>query len=371
MTNELQTLCAILRGDVTATPGGEARERLLHEARVHRVDRLVAWRTSQVDADMRAEALLEEVEVRELNRVLAGLESHGVVPIVLKGAALAHSHYEESWLRPRLDSDLLISSSQREVVTTVLGDLGYTRPPFITGELVMYQMPFERIGVTGQTHALDLHWRLANPQMLASLPDYDELSSRAMTIHVRGQAMRTPGPVDALLLACVHRAAHHDLSDELLWLYDIHLVTMRLTTSEWSHFVGLASRCQVRALCVDGLRAAERSFSTPVPDDVLARLADLSRSTEPSAVFLRKDLTRFDRLVADVRALSYSERARLLAEHVFPDAGYVTQKYGVRSRAALPFLLVRRSASGLARWITQRPRDTRSRSAVSSNSGCD
>ena len=351
MTNELEALCAILRGESTAIPGGEAGDRLLSEARAHRVDRLVAWRTGQIDGSLRAEAMLDELDVRELNRVLAGLESRGVVPLVLKGAALAHTHYEESWLRPRLDSDLLIASSDREVVIDVLGGLGYTRPPFITGELVMYQMPFERVGAMGQTHALDLHWRVANPQMLASLPDYEELFSRAVTVHARGQSMRTPSPVDALLLACVHRAAHHDLSDELLWLYDIHLVAQRFTSAEWEDFVRLSSRCQVRALCVNGLGAAQRWFHTPIPDDVLTCLTDSAPSIEQSAVYLRKDLTRFDRLWTDLRVLSYAKRVRLLAEHTLPPADYIKSKYGVRQGLLLPLLYLRRVADGVAMWV--------------------
>lgn len=353
MTHEIRALCAILRGESIATPGEEARDRLLSEARAHRVDRLVAWRTNQIDDDLRAEAMLDEIDVTELTRVLAGLESRGVVPLVLKGAALAQTHYEESWLRPRLDSDLLIGCSEREVVSDVLCDLGYTRPPFITGELIMYQMPFERVGAVGRTHALDVHWRVANPQILATLPDYDELSSRAVTVRARGQSMRVPSPVDALLLACVHRAAHHDLSDELLWLYDIHLVAQRFTTGEWEHLVRLSSRCQVRALCVDGLRTAHRCFHTPIPEDVLTRLTEGSRSTEQSAVYLRKDLTRFDRLLADLRALSYAKRVRLLGEHALPPANYVVTKYGVHWRPLLPLLYLRRVVRGVGGWVSR------------------
>jgi hypothetical protein len=356
VTNELEALCAILRGESTAMPSGDAGDRLLSEARAHRVDRLVAWRTNRIDGDLRAEAMLDEIEVRELNRVLADLESRSVVPLVLKGAALAHTHYEESWLRPRLDSDLLIASSERDVVIDTLCGRGYTRPPFITGELVMYQMPFERVGAMGETHAIDVHWRLANPQMLASLPDYEELSSRAVTVHARGHSIRTPSPVDALLLACVHRAAHHDLSDELLWLYDIHLVAQRFTIAEWEDFVRLSSRCQVRALCVDGLCAAQRCFQTPIAGDVLTQLTDSSQSIERSAVYLRKDLTRFDRLRADLRALSYAQRVRLLAEHALPPADYIKHKYGSRRRVLLPLWYLRRVVDGVAGWVSQATR---------------
>ena len=81
-------LCAVLRRELTALPDGEERERLLAVAREHRIDRLVCWLTGHVDDEQRAEAILDEIQVAELNRVLAKLEEHGVVPLVLKGAAL-------------------------------------------------------------------------------------------------------------------------------------------------------------------------------------------------------------------------------------------------------------------------------------------
>ena len=342
-------LCATLRGESNDLPMGEELDRLLATARTNRVDRLLAWRTGQISDELRAVAILDEVDIRELNRVLATLEVHGIVPLVIKGAALAHTHYEESWLRPRVDVDLLIDSSQRARVIDVLHALGYTRPAFISGELVMYQMPFVRVTATGEMH-LDVHWRVANPQVFADLPAYDELAQRACTISIRGRSVRTPRAVDALLLACVHRAAHHDLSDDLIWLYDIHLLATRFTAADWSDFVSLASAHRVRALCADGLRSAHACFHTPIPLDISAHLVSDDERLERSAMYLRKDLTRLGRLMLDLRALNTRARVRLLTEHLIPPVGYVSQKYGVRPGVFLPLSYLRRLAEGLPRF---------------------
>ena len=341
-------LCAILRGNSNDVASGEERERLFAAAQANRVDRLVAWRTGQISDELRAAAILDEVDVRELNRVLGGLEARGLVPLVIKGAALAHTHYEQSWLRPRVDSDLLIASSHRARVIDVLQGLGYTRPTFISGELVMYQMPFARVTATGDMH-LDVHWRLANPQIFADMPAYEELAERASTISIRGQSVRAPCPVDALLLACVHRAAHHNLSEDLLWLYDVHLLAQRFTTREWSDFVAFSSKYRVRAICVSGLTSARDCFDTSLPGEVLSHLTDHIQK-EPSAVYLKKDLTRLDRLVADLRVLTPRARLRLLTEHLLPPARYIREKYGVRTRPLLPLFYLRRLAAGLPRF---------------------
>ena len=342
-------LCAILRGESTDLPVGKERDQLLAAARTHRVDRLMAWRTGQIDDAHRAAAILDEVEVRELNRVLVALEAHGVAPLVLKGAALAHTHYRESWLRPRLDADLLIPDSQRQLVADILHDLGFVRPLLISGELVMYQMAFARLGPIGEMH-LDVHWRVANPQTLAEMPNYEELASRACTISVRGQSVRTLSPVDGLLLACVHRAAHHGLSDDLIWLYDIHLLAERFSATEWADFVALATRHQVRSLCSSGLQAARDSFHTPIPREVMLCLTDVARGAEKSAVYLRKDLTRLERLLADLGALGLRARLRLLFEHLIPPAGYISAKYSVRHRSLLPLFYLRRVVEGIGHW---------------------
>jgi hypothetical protein len=345
-------LCAILRGETVASLDDAERDALFAAARVHRVDRLLAWQTRQIDDGVRATVLLDELDVRELNRVIAALESAGVVPLVLKGAALAHTHYAASWLRPRVDADLMIAMDQRQLATDVLHELGYQRPPFISGELVMSQMPFVRTGDLGREHALDVHWRISNPQRLADLPGYDELAARATTIIVRGQSVRTPCPMDGLLLACVHRAAHHDLSDHLLWIFDIHLLAQWFSEDEWTNFVALASKHEVRALCASGLQSASRCFYTAIPADVIARLAGGSHRPEPSAVYLRKDLTQVHRLLIDLRALQPRARIKLLVEHVIPPAEYVGEKYGVRRKYLLPFFYVRRMVEGVGSWVS-------------------
>jgi hypothetical protein len=329
-------LCAILRGESIALPEGEERDRLIAAARAHRIDRLVASRTAQIDDGLRAEAILDEIQVRELNRVLARLGSRGIEPLVLKGAALAHTHYEESWLRSRLDADLLIARSDRQRVVEALYAVGYSPLPLISGELVMSQMPFGYTDTMGMDHVLDVHWRVANPQRLANLPGYEELASRASVISVRGQAMRTPCPVDALLLACVHRAAHHDSADDLLWLFDIHLIAERFSPLEWKDFTALASKHEVRALCHDGLALARDSFRTPIPRDIFVHLN--KGPEERSAVFLKKNLTRLDKLVADLRALRTRAQVRLVFEHLFPPASYISEKYDTQRRVLLPIL---------------------------------
>lgn len=307
--------------------------------------------TSVVDGQFQAPiaVLMDGVRVRELIRVLRALEDAGVTPVVFKGAALAHTHYAESWRRPREDADLLIAPESRQRVFALLTDLGYQRPAFIAGDLVMYQAPFARVDRLGVEHALDVHWRIANPQVVSQVITHAELVARSMTVLVDGHPMRVPSPVDALILACVHRAAHHADSEDAIWLSDIHLIATRFDAGEWRTLAERAASRSVRALCARGLRLASDRFQTRLPSDLLTELG--AGSAEPSAVFLRKDLRPVDRLSADIRALGPRAAARLVREHLFPPAEYVRAVYGVRHRALLPVYYAARMWAGMFKWF--------------------
>ena len=362
-----ELLCAILRGDAAELPNGEARARLYALARSHRVHLLLAWRlhntrlpsnggedkAAALAPEIRVEALVDEIRVRELTRVVEALEKQGTRPVVFKGAALAHTHYAESWLRPRLDADILIDPMKRTETFACLRDLGYSRPAFISGDLVMHQAPFVRTDDTGVEHVLDVHWRIVNPHAIAGVVSSGEMYADSATLLVNGGTLRVPSAIHALMAACVHRAAHHNDDEDLLWLYDIHLLADRLERQEWSHFVELASARAVRAICARGLSLSVDRFRTPVPREVLA---SLTRETgagrrEPSSVYLKKDLRLVTRLASDLRALGGWAGARLIREHLFPPAEYMQEMYGVRSRALLPAFYLRRILSGASKWV--------------------
>ena len=128
---------------------------------------------------MRAAAVDDVARTRELVRMAAALEAAGCQPIVFKGAALAHTHYRQPWLRPRLDVDVLVAERGQERASRALRDLGYERPPFVSGRLVMYQEPFVRAEAGGLEHVVDLHWRVANPQAVSRVLSHAELAARS------------------------------------------------------------------------------------------------------------------------------------------------------------------------------------------------
>jgi hypothetical protein len=346
----MRELCALVAGEAAVCPDERVPE-LLALARTHRVHLLVARRVAREDlrVEARVEAARDTLRVRELRRVTAALEAGGCAPVVFKGAALALTHYQDSWLRPRLDADVLVDPASRPRAAAALAALGYTRPPMTAGRYVMHQQMYVRPDPVVGEHVIDLHWKVANPNLLAGLPDHAELRARSAGVRLQGETVRVASPADALVIACVHRAAHHASSDELLWLYDIHLVASRLTAEEWAAALRVATRARVAAVVRNGLDLASRAFGPCAPAPVLTALAAVRPA--PSVLFLRRDLRPFDRLRADVAALGAAGGARLIAEHLFPPASYMREKYGLRSGAQLPFAYARRLVGGVGGWL--------------------
>jgi len=342
-------LTVIVRGAALA-PEAPDEGLLLALAREHRVDALLAWRTGTRRDEVRGLAVVDALRSREIARVVQTLAAvPGAQPLLFKGAALAHTIYPVPWLRPRLDTDILIAPASTAAAFDALAALGYTRETSTSGALVISQAPFTRVDERGVTHALDVHWQIANWQLIARAASHAELASRAIAVAPLGPAARAIAHADALLIACLHRAAHHRDSEELLWLYDIHLLTERLTADDWSVFLARARRAAVQALCHRGLTLAAESFDSPLPAAVLSELAHAHR--EPSAIYLSKQLRLVDGLMADLRTLPLRHRVRLLAEHLCPPAEYMRQRYGAASRAALLVSYARRIAAGLPRWF--------------------
>jgi hypothetical protein len=361
----LDTLAAILRGDAVPADAwrGVDTDAFCAAADRHGVLPLIAerWRT---DADGPPEALAARVrelarghaafdmarEV-ELRASLSALEAAGVRPVLFKGAHLAYSDYPRPDLRPRLDTDVLIpaDASARKAAHDALTALGYDAPPPVGGDLVMAQRAYVKRQDGRARHTIDVHWRVANPQLFARVLGHEELVRNAVALPRLGPAARGPSGAHALMLACVHRVAHHGGSDCLIWLYDIDRIARRLAIDDWSRFLALATERQVSEVCLVSLDRASARFFTPVPDLVRAAMAPQAAGVrEPTARYLAPPGHGVRAALSDVRAMSsWRDRARVAAEHLLPPAEYMRATYAPDSRAPLAWLYVKRVMTAL------------------------
>lgn len=368
-------ICAALRGENPPWPWGTditAAGQLCHEARVHGVAPLLHAQLRSSDwpldvlSSLREEALQHAMwELRHqqlLGQALAAMASAGIEPVLIKGTALAYSLYPDAASRTRSDTDLIISQAAKAEVHARLLPLGFQRSLAVTGEAISYQASYTFGTSDGGKHALDLHWKINNSEVLSALFTCEELRQDAQAVPTLCPGAWAASSVHALLIACMHRATHrqnpyrvqgedHHTANRLIWLYDIHLLAETFSVQQWSEFVLLAQLKGLRAVCLDGMQHAQARFGTTYPPAVVAALAQPGPPEKP-AIYLEGGPLR--QQCMDFVALGgIARQARFVRELLFPSRSYMRAKFPASSQWMLPWLYVWRSLSGAARRLAR------------------
>lgn len=363
VTADEQALCArFAEGIGTLTAG------MVAAARQHRMHLLLAASLSTAERQtpegtrLARELILaaglhawQEEATRDL---LDSLGAAGVAALILKGTGLAYTVYPEPHLRPRVDVDLLIAREKLVAAEDVLAARGWTRPPEPGRELSAAQRHYVKHGPGALLYYADVHWKIANPRIFASALTFDELESRAVHVAPLGPSARTLGPVDALLLACMHRVAHHEDAPDLLWLWDIHLLMERLSLDDATRLVARAESTAMQAVCARGVRLAGQLFGTRGAPELVARLetSDVREKPEPSSQFLG-GARAITVLRTDLSTLTWRDRVHLVAEHLFPPTMYMRSRYPGWPAVLLPLAYVDRIARGAPKWFRRKGDD--------------
>jgi hypothetical protein len=216
----------------------------------------------------------------------------------------------------------------------------------------MPQFDYERKCEHGAWHMYDVHVRPVNPHVFADALPYEELSADAVDLAVLGPFAQGTSARHALLLACLHRVAHHPGEDRLIWLYDIHLLAGRLTDRELELLARTALDKKIGGVSAGGLAAARDVFHTQLPDGFLEDLERRSLAAREASRSFINGQTKLGVLLSDLRIVPrWRDRVRLLGQHVFPSTTYMLKRYDARSRALLPALYTHRLFTGAWRWL--------------------
>jgi hypothetical protein len=299
------------------------------------------------EAAIRA-AAMESLRANDLHGVLHELASREIDVIITKGTALAYDVYAAPELRPRGDVDLLISREQASAAIGAFGALGYQHQLTSGDEHAVRQVTLSRTDAHGIRHDYDLHWDVANTPLFASALRFEDLHTIPLP-HL-GPDARGLSHVDALLLACIHRVAHHHDNERLIWLVDIALLRERMSADDHRRFWRQAADARVVGVCTRSIELADEWMSRTAQhraEDYLG--ADELTRDEPTRAFLDRELTYGSEMLANFRALPWRARLQRLWQLAFPPAAFVQQSFGTQNRFVLPWLYVRRGARGVAR----------------------
>lgn len=346
-----EPLRAALRGESFPWPGALSEEetRALVE---HGVAPLVY--AVQPLPDLRGPAIhaaaIEPLRAADLGEVLRELAARGIDTLVTKGTALAYDVYAAPEQRPRGDVDLLVAREQASAAVGAFRELGFDERLTSGDEHGVRQVSLTRTDGHGVRHEYDLHWDIANTPLFSSALRFGDLRSRSVSLPSLGPHARGLERADALLLACIHRVAHHHDSERLIWLVDIALLRDRMGREEHAGFWMRAAEARVVGVCERSIELADDWLSRPPRHRAAEFLSpgEIARE-ERSRAFLDRGLTYGGVMVANLRALSWRARLQRLRQLAFPSPAFLRQSYGTKSRVVLPWLYLRRGARGVKR----------------------
>lgn len=359
-------VCGTLAGDCppAALPAADLAA-LWDRARIEDVDVIVAdvlcRGTIAPELRQQGAARLAEAELRgllryrELCRLAAAFDAEQVDVLLLKGAGLAYTVYRAPHHRPSRDIDLFIRRRTRGAAERALAACGYRRMREPDGQVAHGQSHYVRADGNRLNHFVDLHWRVSNLHLFAGALPFESAWTASISVRDIEPPSRTLSLPDALLLACIHRVAHHHDAPDLLWLWDIHLIASSLTAEERDRFVSHAERTRVRAVAARGLELARERFGTPSAQEMLVSLTQAG-PVEPTARFVGGGLRQLDRVRADLAATGrWADRATLVGEHLFPSPAYMREVYSRCPAGLLPLAYLDRIIRGMPKWFRRPP----------------
>lgn len=219
--------------------------------------------------------------LRRLEDVLELYPAWEAPPVLLKGAALAHTCYAVPEERPMLDLDLLVGERAARAWRRRLLDDGWAwdedRYPEEAYERHFHLPPLEDARGTGAL--IELHTGLFIPGHPFTL-DPPRLRALSRESEMAGRPVLVPRPEAHLLYICLHFAWSHALSTGGWRTFrDVAALTGSADFA-WSGFVEMARRSRGGAYCYWTLRLAARLGGVPVAGRVLDEL----RPALPDAV---------------------------------------------------------------------------------------
>ena len=289
---------------------------------------LTYLRTAYLREDLRS-----RIFHRVLGNVLSALTTRGVSQVVLKGAALAETVYDEPALRHSHDIDILLEEGDLFRAASMLSALGFASAREEPGAGQYHVKLTHESGLP-----VELHSRLFRiPYYTAPLGD---MWARSQTQVIAGSSTRILSPADNLLHVCALGTCSGS-SDSLRWVCDAWHIIAQYPDLEWDVLFECALRSQLALPLSVTLGYMAEALNAPIPPNLLDRLSVAASRTDSTgrqaALLGALTATRGDLKGLISMTRGWRPRARVLAWTLFPSPSYLRWAYHIRHSWLLPF----------------------------------
>jgi Uncharacterised nucleotidyltransferase len=210
--------------------------------------------------------------LRELLRLHQLFEASQILVIPYKGPLLAWVAYGSFIRREYLDLDFVVQQKNIPAAVAVLEAAGY-RPQFDPGEAHAGQRGIAPGQYSFLSHPQKILAEFHTERTLRYFPvpiDFQDLTSRLMTVEIGGQRLRTFSIEDTLVMLCVHGSKH--FWERLGWVLDIaKLVTAQEVN--WTLLKHIAAKMETTRVLLLGLYLSHDLFDAPLPGPLLAEIS--------------------------------------------------------------------------------------------------
>lgn len=274
-----------------------------------------------------------------LSELIETLANKGIVSIILKGTGVAYEYYSNPVLRTRGDTDLLIAKTDLAACRAELAVLGYIHEvgfQDVSDEL-KFQEPWSFRCNDETLHHIDLHWQVMSSPALKEVLTYADCKENVSKLPRLSVHALTLNRTIMLIHTLLHRASHIIWpylvdnkkfygGDRLIWAFDISLLSNTMSEPEWRLFCRFCLERGIAAVCLDGLRFASQTLSSPLPEFVVAELGGAPLN-EPGSRYLLKSF-QISRSMQDLAAMrSWSTKIRYIFARLFPSSNFIRDKY--------------------------------------------
>lgn len=306
---------------------------------------------------LRIAHLREELRTKTYRRILRDvlltLAAEGVPHIVLKGAALADTVYEDPVLRHCHGINILLHEGDVLRAASVIPPGGFMP---LAHKLNPGQRPFTLIHESGLP--LHLHQRLFFAKQY-NVP-FEDLLARSQTGTISGVPTRILSPADNLLHVCI-QACFYSGYEAPRWVSDAWQIVARYPNLDWSVLSDCALRNHLALPLSVTLHYLAEELHAPVPAMMLDRLWDAASRTDA----MRGEATLATALAGTRLSLKslvrmaggWHPRLIVMKWILFPSRDYLRSAYHVGHSWLLPFYYVYRPLRYVARRIWWRCRD--------------
>jgi hypothetical protein len=277
---------------------------------------------------------------QELDRILKALDEAGIPVIVLKGAALAATLYEDIGLRPMGDLDLLVREEKLQEALEVMRSIGYIEEPMPHQEFnreVGYDIHLWR--EANQDLKVELHWGL-----VAGEDVWHETKVKGLWEEARRWSPSSDGllsrdfdnvlqlsPEASLVYLSAHLIMHHGMrQSRLLWFLDIYLLISK--DNETLDRAKLDEQTyQFRWTLLTVLVQIHQLFGMPPPSEIAPTIFRQEMLLPNSDHLVRQKALRNRTKATEVWAffllLSYWDRVRYALRMIFPSPIFIQWRY--------------------------------------------